>query len=90
MPRYLIQRTFPGGLAILANEVAADAFRRVVETNAELGVTWLHSYVSDDKETSYCIWDGPNPEAIRKASKASGLPVDSITQISVLDPHFYR
>ena len=90
MPRYLIQRTFPGGLAILANEVAADAFRRVVETNADLGVTWLHSYVSDDKETSYCIWDGPNPEAIRKASKASGLPVDSITRITVLDPHFYH
>ena len=90
MPRYLIQRTFPGGLAILANEVAADAFRRVVETNAELGVTWLHSYVSEDKETSFCIWEGARAEAIRKASKASGLPVDSITRITVLDPHFYH
>jgi hypothetical protein len=90
VPRYLVQRTFPGGLAILANEAGADAFRRVVETNAELGVTWLHSYISEDKQTSFCIWDGPEPEAIRRASKASGLPVDSITQISVLDPHFYR
>jgi hypothetical protein len=90
VPRYLVRRTFPGGLAILANQAGAEALRRVVETNAKLGVTWLYSYISEDKQTSFCIWDGPAPEAIRRASEASGLPVDSITQITVLDPHFYH
>jgi hypothetical protein len=90
VPRYLVKRTFPGGLAVPADEAGARAIGRVLARNGPLGVTWLHSYVSQDKETSFCIWDGPSPEAIRKASKASGLPVDSITQITVLDPHFYR
>ena len=90
MPRYLVERTFATGFPIDATEEGRAACGRIAASNAELGVTWLHSYVSDDKETSYCIWDGPNPEAIRKASKASGLPVDSITRITVLDPHFYH
>jgi Protein of unknown function (DUF4242) len=90
LPRYLVKRTFPGGLAIPADEFGAEVFRRVVDTNAELGVTWLHSYVTQDKETSFCIYDGPRPEAISSAAELNGLPIDLITQVSVLDPHFYR
>ena len=90
MPRYLVKRTFPGGLAFLANEAGADLLHRVCDTNAESGVDWLHSYVSDDKQTSFCIYDGPDPAAIWRAAEANGLPVDSVTKVSVLDPHFYR
>ena len=90
MPRFLVQRTFPGGLALPANEAGARACRGVEESNAELGVTWLHSYVSEDKETTFCIYDGPNSEAIRQAAERNGLPIDRITRVSVLDPHFYR
>jgi predicted amidohydrolase YtcJ len=90
LPRYIVRRTFPGGLAVLANEAGAEAFRRVVETNAQLGVTWVHSYVTRDKETSFCIYDGPDPEAIRRAAELNELPVDSVTEVSVLDPHFFR
>jgi len=88
--RYLVERTFPGGLAILANEAGAELFGRVVAKNAEVGVTWLHSYVSCDKETMVCVYDAPEPDAIRRAAELSDLPVDRITQVSVLDPHFYR
>ena len=90
MPRYLVKRTFPGGLAILANDAGADVLRSVCDRNAELGVDWLHSYVTADKETSFCIYDGPDAEAIRKAAALNGLPVDCVLQVSVLDPHFYR
>ena len=62
----------------------------MVGRNADLGVTWLQSYVSDDKTTSYCLYDGPDPEAIRAAATRNGLPVDRITKVSVLDPYFYR
>jgi hypothetical protein len=90
VPRYLVKRTFPGGLAICPGEAAALMLSGVVARNAELGVTWLHTYVSDDKETVTCVYDAPEPEAIRKAAELNGLPVESITEVSVLDPHFYR
>ena len=90
MPRYLIERTFPDGLVIPVDEDGAKSCLRVVDRNADLGVTWLHSYVSPDRSTSYSVYDGPSPESIRQAAQANGLPVDRITEVSVLDPYFYR
>ena len=90
MPRYLVERTFPQGLGIPVTDVGAEACLRVVGRNAELGVTWVHSYVSDDHRKTFCVYDGPDPESIRKAADRNGLPLDRITRVSVLDPYFYR
>ena len=90
MPRYVVERTFPDGLLIPVNEQGAAACLGVVERNAEQGVTWVHSYVSDDKKTTFCVYDGPDPESIRRVAERNGLPVDQITKVSVLDPYFYR
>ncbi len=90
MPRYMVERTFPDGLEIPLTDEGAAVCRNVVGANADLGVTWVHSYVSDDKQTTFCVYDGPDPEAIRKAAATTGLPVDRITKVSVLDPYFYR
>lgn len=90
MARYLVERTFPEGLVIPVTKEGAATCLRVVARNGEQGVTWLQSYVSDDKQTSFCVYDGPDPEAIRRAAERNGLPVDRITRVSVLDPYFYR
>ena len=90
MSRYLVERTFPGGLSIPQTEAGAKAVRSVVETNAQDGVTWVHSYVSPDRQKTFCIYDGPSPEAIRTVAERNKLPVDRITEVSVLDPYFYR
>lgn len=89
MPRYMVERSFEDGLHIPINADGAAACRTVVSGNAEFGVTWIHSYVSEDKATTYCVYDGPTPEAIRKAAERTGLPVDRITKVTVLDPYFY-
>jgi hypothetical protein len=88
MPRYVVERTFDGGLPIRADPAGSEACSAVVLRNADEGVTWLHSYVSDDGNRTYCVYDGPSPEAIRKAAAVNELPVDRITRISVLDPYF--
>jgi hypothetical protein len=90
MPRYLVERTFADGLQIPATDEGSRICLGVVGRNAEEGVTWLHSYVTRDKARTFCIYDGPSPEAIRATATANGLPVDQITEVSVLDPYFYR
>lgn len=90
MPRYLVQRTFPDGLAIPANPEGAKVSLGVVNGNAGVGVTWVHSYVTTDKSVTYCVYDGPSPEAVRQAAEVNGLPVDRITEVRVLDPYFYH
>ena len=90
MPRYLVERTFPDGLRIPANDDGAQMCQFVVLNNAEDGVTWVHSYVTLDSKKTFCIYDAPTPEAIHSAAKRNNLPVDRITEVRVLDPYFYR
>jgi hypothetical protein len=89
MARYLVERTFPAGLAIPTNEQGANTCLTVVGNNAVDGVTWVHSYVTGDKNKTFCIYDAPSEQAIRTAAERNGLPVDCITEVRVLDPYFY-
>ena len=89
MPRYVVQRTFPEGLHISIEDGGAELCGGVVERNAEEGVTWISSFVSADTTHTFCIYDAPTPEAIRKTAARNDLPVDQITQVRVLDPYFY-
>ena len=89
MPRYMVQRTFPEGLRIPITDDGVQLCRTIVERNGEEGVTWVHSYVSEDKRTTFCVYDAPSPEAIRRTAARNQLPVDQITRVQVLDPYFY-
>jgi predicted amidohydrolase YtcJ len=90
MPRYIVERTFPEGLGLPTGDDAAAICMKVVERNADAGVTWVHSYVSADKATTFCVYDAPTPEAIRKTAARNDLPIDRITEVRVLDPYFYN
>lgn len=90
MPRYMVERVFPDGLAIPMTPDGAAACGTVVGNNAEDGVTWIHSYVSEDHRKTFCVYDGPNPEAIMRSAERNGLPVSSIVPVRVLDPYFYH
>jgi len=86
MHRYLVERTFdineelylPGIDDSLKKHI--DFFRN----NAHDGVIWVHSYISLDKRKSFCIYDAPSPEAIRRASERNKLPVDRILEVNLL------
>ena len=89
MPRYVIERTFPSGVQIPQTEVGSRFCRGVVANNAKEGVTWLHSYVTSDGSKTFCVYDAPSPEAIRRTAIRNELPVDRITEVRVLDPYFH-
>jgi hypothetical protein len=88
MPRYVVERSFPNGFGFAPTVEGAERCREVVERNTDEAVTWIHTYVSDDDKTAFCVYDAPSPEAIRRAATKNELPVDRITQVRVLDPFF--
>lgn len=85
MPRYVIERELPAGFPVRG----VEGWHELVERNAGVEVTWLHSYVSEDGARAFCVYEGRSPEAVRRASARNGLPVSRITQVRVLDPYFY-
>ncbi len=89
MPRYVVERTFPDGLEIPADAHGARECLGMVERNADDGVTWIRSYVTGDRSKTFCVYDAPSPEAIRRTAGRNELPVDRITEVRVLDPYFH-
>jgi hypothetical protein len=90
MPRYIVEREFADGLQIPVDERGARACLAVVESNLAEQVTWVHSYVSADKRKTFCVYEAPSPEAIRRTASRNKLPVERITEVRVLDPYFYK
>jgi hypothetical protein len=86
----MVEREFSDGLHIPMDEVGARSCEAVVQSNLAEGVTWVHSYVSVDRVKTFCVYDGPSPEAIRRAAARSRMPITRITEVRVLDPYFYR
>ena len=61
MPAIWSERTFPDGPRHHPGRRRCRACLSVVQNNADAGVTWLHSYVTDDRRKTFCIYDGPSP-----------------------------
>ena len=89
MPRYVVERVFPDGLQFPTGRNGVPACRALIDSNAADEVTWVVSYVSADKKKTFCVYDSPSPEAIRRTASRNKLPVEHITEVRVLDPYFY-
>ena len=76
MPLYLIERNFAEQLNV--NRETATA---VCQVNADAGIEWLFSFLSADKKKTYCLYEAPNPEAIREAARRLNIPADVIIEL---------
>jgi hypothetical protein len=90
MPRYVVEREFRTSQELDARFAAAIPPEQDYGWDGESGVTWLHSYVSENGRKTFCVFDGPSPESIRRAAARAHLPIKRITQVRVLDPYLYR
>lgn len=77
MPRYIIERNFAEQLILTKDDV--EGVNRI---NEEEGVRWIFSFLSADKKKTYCLYEAPNPEAIRAAARRANVPADVIIEVS--------
>ena len=81
MPLYVIERNFAEQIEL---DAAHDADVKLV--NDDVGVRWVYSFLSADKKKTYCLYEAPNPEAIREAARRNGVPADVITEVGQYTP----
>jgi len=77
MPRYVIERNFAEQL-----DLTKEGVENVNLINDQEGVQWIFSFLSADKKKTDCLYDAPNPEAIRSAARRNNIPADVIIEIS--------
>jgi hypothetical protein len=77
MPVFMIERRYADAL-----EVTADVADGVNVINDDEGVRWLYSFLSADKRKTYCLYEAPSADAIRRAAARAGLPADVVVELS--------
>ncbi len=78
MPRYIVTRTLPS----LTSEQLEGVGKKIVEVCDQMeGVQWIRTHLTADGKHSFCEFEAPNPEALRKHSELAGLPVEEVTEL---------
>jgi hypothetical protein len=77
MPLFLVHRSFAEQL-----DLSRDEIRALEGANLDAGIRWIESFLSADRLQTYCLFEAPSADAIRAASTAHGMPVDSIIEVS--------
>jgi Protein of unknown function (DUF4242) len=77
VPVFLIERRFAEDI-----EASAEVADRINRINDEEGVRWLYSFLSADKRKTYCLYEAPFADAIRRAAVRAGLPADVVIELS--------
>ena len=77
MPFFIVERRFADAL----EPDPASAAQINLINDAE-SVRWLYSFLSADHLKTYCLYEAPSSDAIRKAAVRAGVPADVIVEVT--------
>lgn len=77
MPVFMVERRYASQL-----EASVEVLDGINQVNEAEGVRWLYSFLSADKRRTYCLYDAPSPEAIRRAAERAGLPANVVIEVT--------
>ena len=81
MPLFMIERHYAEQLDPGLADIA-----EITRVNEDEEVRWLMSFLSADKRKTYCLYEAPNPEAIREAAARLGIPADVVVPVDQIGP----
>ena len=84
MPLFLVERNFAERMQLEASEAKA-----VMAVNADVGVSWLFSFLSADQKKTYCLYEAASAELIREAALRAGIPVDVVVEVTEQRPEWF-
>jgi len=76
VPIFMVERRFASDL-----ETSAEDADQINGINEDEGVRWLYSFLSADKRKTYCLYEAPFADAIRRAAERAGIPADAVVEI---------
>ena len=83
MPKYVIEREIPNAGKLTAAELKGiSATSCAVLKKLGPAITWLHSYVTDDKV--YCVYVAPDEAMIREHARLGGFPANRVARVQEL------
>jgi hypothetical protein len=72
-------RRFADDLETSAEE--AEEASQINRISEEEGARWLHSFLPTDKRKTYCLYEAPLADAIRRVAERAGLPAHAVVEV---------
>jgi hypothetical protein len=76
MAFFVIERRFAEEL-----DLTKEGAEEINLINGEEGVRWLYSFLTLDRRKSYCLYEAPSADAIRRAADRAGIPADVVMEL---------
>jgi hypothetical protein len=76
MAFFVIERRFAEEL-----DLTTEGAKEINLINGEEGVRWLYSFLTLDRRKSYCLYEAPSADAIRRAADRAGIPADVVMEL---------
>lgn len=80
----MVERTFAERMELGPSEATA-----LMAVNADVGVTWLFSFLSADQKKTYCLYEAASADLIREAARRAGIPIDVVVEVSEQRPESF-
>ena len=86
MPKFVIEREFPGAGKLSHQELHAVAQKSCgVLKGMGSQIQWVQSFVTGDK--LYCVYIAPDEAAVLEHAKQGGFPANRVSRVTtVIDP----
>jgi hypothetical protein len=84
MPMFLVERSFAEAIELGAEEAGA-----LLTVNADIGITWLFSFLSADRKKTYCLYQAASADLIREAARRAGIPADVVIEVTEQRPEWF-
>jgi len=84
MPMFLVERNFAERMQLDASEAKA-----LMAVNADVGVTWLFSFLSADQKKTYCLYEAASADLLREAAHRAGIPLDVVVEVTEQRPEWF-
>ena len=86
MPKYVIEREFPGSQDLTPEQLQgiAQTSNQVIDGMAGRA-QWLESYVTEDK--IFCVYIADDKDSVLEHAKAGGFPANHVREVhEIIDP----
>ena len=80
MPLFVVEREFASELELDPNDLQA-----LEDFHADNEIRWLTSFLSADRKKTYCLYEAPDADALRRQAAALNLPVNALIEVSEMD-----
>ncbi len=80
---YVVERDFGG---VVSDADLAATMERLGPCLDQYGLTWIRSFLSEDRKHMTCVYEAPDAESVRTANRNAQAHFDRVWRADMLGP----